>query len=69
MSDTKKTQLEDALKAYASSDMYPFHMPGHKGQGNPVHRIDITEIDGFDSLHDPHGLLLQEMRRAASFFA
>ena len=43
--------LTDRLKAYAQSDMYPLHMPGHKRNLtwniNP-YDYDITEIDGFD---------------------
>ena len=73
--------LEEKLSEYAETDMYPFHMPGHKrrlqaafhatafGAGaaapeNPLcpaapaatedplcsaARLDITEIDGFDT--------------------
>lgn len=35
-------------------DRYPFHMPGHKRNGDfgiIGSEIDITEIDGFDNLH------------------
>ena len=46
--------LDEQLKALAASDMYPFHMPGHKRQPiameNP-YTIDITEIPEFDNLH------------------
>ena len=53
------TTLYDALLAYGKSDVYPFHMPGHKRQvedfENPF-LIDITEIDGFDNLHHPEGI-------------
>ena len=66
--DTAKVHLEDALSSYAASDMYRFHMPGHKGRGPLVHQIDITEIDGFDNLHNPEGVLRDEMRRAADFY-
>lgn len=48
--------------------MYPFHMPGHKRRGDEIHQIDITEIDGFDNLHDPESLILEEMKRAADFY-
>lgn len=52
--------LTDRLKAYAQSDMYPLHMPGHKRNLtwniNP-YDYDITEIDGFDDLHEPAGIL------------
>lgn len=65
--------LDGKLMEYSKSDFYPFHMPGHKRQlkpwklGNP-YDIDITEIDGFDNLHDAEGILLEEERRAAKWY-
>ncbi|MBQ6470326.1 MAG: aminotransferase class I/II-fold pyridoxal phosphate-dependent enzyme [Lachnospiraceae bacterium] len=64
-------RLENRLTEYAESGAYPFHMPGHKR--NPEWETagwncDITEIDGFDDLHDPNGLLKREMERAATFY-
>lgn len=69
-------RLEERLKDYSASDAYAFHMPGHKrildplfgGSGLSPYQIDITEIDGFDNLHFPEGLLLEEMKAAASFY-
>ena len=72
-------RLEESLLSYAASDHYPFHMPGHKRRispdGNPflagdfpLAACDITEIEGFDDLHDPRGILRSEMERAARFF-
>ncbi|MCR4675102.1 MAG: aminotransferase class V-fold PLP-dependent enzyme [Lachnospiraceae bacterium] len=52
--------IDKSLEAYGKSDIYPFHMPGHKRREfdfeNPYH-IDITEITGFDNLHNPTGQL------------
>ncbi len=62
--------LYEKLRGYAAGGVYPFHMPGHKradGSGLPF-EIDITEIDGFDNLHDPHGCLLSLQERAAALF-
>ena len=62
--------LYEKLKEYADSGVYPFHMPGHKrtsGGGLP-YDIDVTEIDGFDNLHDPHGCLRQLGEDAAALF-
>ncbi len=39
---------------------YPFHMPGHKRNASyniPAGDIDITEIAGFDNLHNPEEVL------------
>ncbi|MBQ6385623.1 MAG: hypothetical protein IJJ38_05565 [Lachnospiraceae bacterium] len=60
--------LEAALRKLADSDMYPFHMPGHKRRTGPESRLDITEIDGFDDLHHPEGILREEMEAAARLF-
>lgn len=63
--------LEIKLKEYSASNAHPFHMPGHKRSMNPlegqpgIYGIDITEIDGFDNLHDPQEILKTEMERAA----
>lgn len=70
--DSLYTKLEE----YGKSDYYPFHMPGHKRQvdhpflrefGNP-YEVDITEIDGFDNLHHPEGILKESMRKMASYY-
>lgn len=47
--------LDQHLKTYAKQDVYPFHMPGHKrrAEAGAPYDIDITEIPGFDNLHEP----------------
>ena len=63
-----KNYLDQALIEYGKSDIYPFHMPGHKRQklGNwSPEEIDITEIEGFDNLHHAEGILLEGQRRLA----
>ena len=45
--------LEQKLNELEQSDIYPFHMPGHKRAFLPFanpYAIDITEIEGFDNL-------------------
>ncbi len=42
------------------NDLLPFHMPGHKRNsrfGISGSEIDITEIEGFDNLHNADGIL------------
>ena len=61
MKKEENRRLYDRLAEYADSRVYPFHMPGHKrrcvpGEAGPVYRMDITEIDGFDNLHDARGI-------------
>lgn len=61
-------RLYEKLVEYGESDYYPYHMPGHKRnmEGCPLeeyYKTDITEIDGFDNLHQAEGILLDlEMR-------
>jgi len=65
--------LYDKLTEYSKSGVYPMHMPGHKRNmerlppGLP-YNIDITEVDGFDDLHDPQGLLLETSRLASGLY-
>ena len=62
--------LYEKLKDYANSGVYPFHMPGHKRitESGLPYAIDITEIDGFDNLHEPCGCLAQLQKDAAELF-
>ena len=65
--------IYDRLIEYSKGDAYPFHMPGHKRQLegdllNEISRIDITEIDGFDNLHDAEGMIHDAQIRAAKLY-
>ncbi len=51
------------------------HMPGHKRNSEGIRfleelgaKYDISEIDGFDDLHHPNGILSDAMRKAASLW-
>ena len=65
--------LYEQLSRYHQSGAVPFHMPGHKrntsllGDGLP-YNIDITEIAGFDDLHDPKGVLKALSALAAELY-
>ncbi len=70
----QEDRLIERLRRYGASDFYPFHMPGHKRNPaigseytNPF-EIDITEIQGFDNLHHPEGILKESMEWAASVY-
>lgn len=65
--------LYDKLKKYSKSGVYPFHMPGHKR--NPMlcdgimpYGIDLTEIDGFDNLHNAEGCILEVQNLAERLY-
>lgn len=65
------TYLDTELKKYGASDIYPFHMPGHKRQDMDMEhpeRMDITEVEGFDNLHHAQGILAQAQARMARTF-
>lgn len=65
--------LWNQLQAYADSNVYPLHMPGHKRNKKvfpsplPL-QLDITEIHGFDDLHHPQGILKDAMKNAAQLW-
>lgn len=65
--------LYDKLKKYSKSGVYPFHMPGHKR--NPMlcdgimpYEMDLTEIDGFDNLHNAEGCILEVQNLAERLY-
>lgn len=62
------------LSENRDSGIYPYHMPGHKRRAcgelkSELCGIDITEIDGFDNLHQPEGILLELQQKAARLYA
>lgn len=64
--------LYDELIKYSRHGRYGFHMPGHKRQvslldGMDPYDIDITEIDGFDNLHNANGIIKDAMDNAKRF--
>lgn len=65
--------LYNKLNSYGKSNYYPFHMPGHKRNIEMmpewnVFGMDITEIDGFDNLHNPKDILKHSMEKAVSLY-
>ena len=65
-------KLLNKLKKYKRQNVIPFHMPGHKRKNfikNELpYQIDITEIDGFDNLHNPSGILKECQDKATNLF-
>ncbi len=60
--------LKETLENYSKSNMYPFHMPGHKRRLPGCYEIDMTEVEGVDDLHDPTDVILEEQVRMARLF-
>lgn len=72
MSDTN---LTDKLLAYVAGNYTALHMPGHKRNlaaapylAHLGGKLDITEIEGFDNLHQAEGVLLRSMEAAAALW-
>ena len=61
------------LRVYGASGVCPMHMPGHKrntallGDELP-YTMDVTEVEGFDNLQNPEGILLRAETRAAALY-
>lgn len=67
------SELYEKLQQLAAGEDYPFHMPGHKRntemfQMDNPYGLDITEIDGFDNLHQKKTVLKKLCERIASCF-
>ena len=65
--------LYEALEAYTRKGLYPFHMPGHKGNPEflpPVSlmALDVTELKETDNLNAPTGCIAETERRIATIY-
>ena len=63
------TPICEFVSQYAASDPLRLHMPGHKG--SPflgMEAMDITEIDGADSLFEAHGIIHKSEENASKLF-
>jgi len=69
-----KRSLFELLKENSRGGRAPFHMPGHSRHTGEEYLLglgaglDITEIDGFDDLHDAEGILRESMDLCARTF-
>lgn len=64
--------IYDKLNSSYLDNVYPWHMPGHKRKidvfKNNIYRVDITEIDGYDNLHHPEGIIKDSMEMATKMY-
>ena len=64
-----ETPIWDFLQAYDRSGTARFHMPGHKGVDFlGCEHLDLTEIDGADSLYEADGIIARSEANAAALF-
>ena len=71
------SKFVEKLIENSESDMYPMHMPGHKRRTlkfepddtlSQIRAIDISEIQGFDDLNRPEGIIRELEERAERVF-
>lgn len=67
------TPVYDFLKKYSRSDFLRCHMPGHKGAefcglAPEIYSLDITEINGADSLFESDGIIAESERNMSSLY-
>ena len=63
------TPICDFVRDYGSKDNIRLHMPGHKGKNLlGVEHLDITEIDGADSLYEASGIIQKSEENASRLF-
>lgn len=62
------TPICDFVRRYAEREPLRLHMPGHKGLGPQENRLDITEIDGADSLYEASGIIRESEQNAGQLF-
>lgn len=58
----------DYLKEYNKKNIYPFHMPGNKRQGE-FNQLDFTEVDGLDNLYHPEGIYKESLDRIKNLYS
>ena len=63
------TPICDFVRDYGSKDNIRLHMPGHKGKNQlGIESLDITEIDGADSLYEASGIIQRSEENASRLF-
>jgi len=63
------TPICDFVRRYAEGGALRLHMPGHKGAGPlGMEALDITEIEGADSLYEAGGIIRESEKNASLLF-
>ena len=64
-----ETPICDFVRDYVNSEAMRLHMPGHKGKNFlGMEALDITEIDGADSLYEASGIIRESEENASRLF-
>ena len=63
------TPICDFVREYYARSTVRFHMPGHKGSSFlGIEHLDITEVNGADSLYEAEGIIRKSEKNASSLF-
>lgn len=67
------TEMLKSLEQLYKSREYPLHMPGHKRKPYidslaGAYAIDITEIEGYDNLYEPEGMIKEALEFAKNVY-
>ena len=63
------TPICDFVRKYAAQNSLRLHMPGHKGTAFlGFEHMDVTEIDGADSLYEADGIIAESEANASALF-
>ena len=63
------TPICDFVRRYAAQNPLRLHMPGHKGKALlGMEDMDITEIEGADSLYEAAGIIRESEKNASKLF-
>lgn len=68
MITASEAPILEFLENYSKRDSVRLHMPGHKGVGFLGEGLDITEIDGADSLFEANGIIKKSENFASDIF-
>lgn len=64
-----ETPICDFVRDYVNTEAMRLHMPGHKGKNFlGMEALDITEIDGADSLYEASGIIRKSEENASRLF-
>lgn len=65
-----ETPICDFVRDYVNAEAMRLHMPGHKGKNYlGMEALDITEIDGADSLYEASGIIRESEENASGLFS
>ncbi len=69
LANNMDTPICDFVRQYHQKNTVRLHMPGHKGRGFlGMEHLDVTEVEGADSLYEAEGIIRRSEQNASSLF-